>query len=119
LSQYHESHFKIFNLCTEKSYDREEFGGSVEDRITFDDHNAPSFELLLEFCRAVDEYLSEDPENVIAVHCKAGKGRTGTVISCYLVWTGLYKTASDAMKFFGQLRTSDGHGMLEYTVHSY
>jgi hypothetical protein len=29
------------------------------------------------FCMSVDAFLAEHPSNVVGIHCKAGKGRTG------------------------------------------
>jgi phosphatidylinositol-3,4,5-trisphosphate 3-phosphatase/dual-specificity protein phosphatase PTEN len=37
--------------------------------------------MVLEFCRDAHAFLTADKKNVIAVHCKAGKGRTGLMIS--------------------------------------
>jgi PTEN phosphatase family protein len=41
----------------------------------------------------VNDWLSSDPSNVIAVHCKGGKGRTGTMICILLVEQGLFEDA--------------------------
>jgi phosphatidylinositol-3,4,5-trisphosphate 3-phosphatase and dual-specificity protein phosphatase PTEN len=56
-------------------------------------------------------WLSADPENVVAVHCKAGKGRTGLVISAYLVHAGIAPSTSAALRMFGDVRTHDGKGV--------
>lgn len=38
--------------------------------------------------------MDADPENVIAVHCKGGKGRTGTMICIWLLESKQYASAS-------------------------
>ena len=42
--------------------------------------------VVVEFCKDVDKFLKSDPENVVSIHCKAGKGRTGLMISCFLLY---------------------------------
>jgi len=41
----------------------------------------------------VNDWLASDPNNVVAVHCKGGKGRTGTLICILLVEHGLFEDA--------------------------
>jgi phosphatidylinositol-3,4,5-trisphosphate 3-phosphatase/dual-specificity protein phosphatase PTEN len=48
---------------------------------------------------------------VAAVHCKAGKGRTGVTISCYLLFIEASTDSYEAIKFFNSKRTTDGKGM--------
>jgi hypothetical protein len=67
--------------------------------------------MILQFCESVDEYLHRDPTNVVAVHCKAGKGRTGMMVSCYLLYAGVCDDAEEALALFGQARTDDGRGV--------
>jgi phosphatidylinositol-3,4,5-trisphosphate 3-phosphatase and dual-specificity protein phosphatase PTEN len=62
------------------------------------------------FCANVIRWLDQNPKNVAVIHCKAGKGRTGTMIASILLHTGQYKTAKEALEYFGQKRTSDGKG---------
>jgi phosphatidylinositol-3,4,5-trisphosphate 3-phosphatase/dual-specificity protein phosphatase PTEN len=59
----------------------------------------------------MDTFLSEDPNNIIAIHCKAGKGRTGVIICTYMVYCQLYSNADDALKVYGLIRTKDGKGV--------
>ncbi len=55
--------------------------------------------------------LIGDVKNVAVIHCNAGKGRTGTLISCYLMYSGLSDNAADAMKYYGWKRFSHGRGV--------
>jgi phosphatidylinositol-3,4,5-trisphosphate 3-phosphatase/dual-specificity protein phosphatase PTEN len=109
---YHKDNFRIYNLCAESSrqYDKTKFANQVVV-YPFSDHNACPLALFKPFCDDMKNWLSADSNRVAAVHCKAGKGRTGTMICAYLVHSGECATADDAMKKFGTARTSNGKGV--------
>ena len=48
---------------------------------------------MVTFCADVREWLKEDEKNIVAVHCKGGKGRTGTMICTWLIHTELFDDA--------------------------
>ncbi|TMW68252.1 hypothetical protein Poli38472_005720 [Pythium oligandrum] len=106
----HPSRYKIYNLCSERNYDKEKFHNRVAE-YPFDDHCPPPLALFLPFCRDVDNWLAADPENVVAIHCKAGKGRTGVMICAYMLYTGMWKTSFGAMEFFGAARSLKREGV--------
>ena len=73
-----------------------------------DDHNPPdSFSQIEQFCQSVHGWLNSNPKNVAAVHCKAGKGRTGTMISCYFIFSNISKDPFEAMETFSSIRCKD------------
>jgi hypothetical protein len=109
-AERHAGRFMIMNLCSERAYDRALFGGAVQ-RWPFDDHNPPPLDLIPRFCAAVDAWLAADPRNVVAVHCKAGKGRTGLLCAAYLVHAGYCATAEEALDYFGRVRTHNNQGV--------
>ena len=51
----------------------------------------------MRFCESVHAFLSEDDDNIVAVHCKGGKGRTGTLICTWLVECGKFEEAQVRM----------------------
>lgn len=70
-----------------------------------DDHNVPSLSEMVEFSKEVTDWLDEDKENVVVIHCKGGKGRTGTMVCACLISSELFYTAEDSLSFFGRRRT--------------
>jgi PTEN phosphatase family protein len=59
---------------------------------------------MLEFAKDVKEFLEKD-NNVIAVHCKGGKGRTGTMICAWLIFNKQFDDSKDVLEYFGEQRT--------------
>ena len=107
--EYHPGHYKIYNL-TEEPYHQTEFKGPVE-HFPFPDHTAPPFNLLLDIIKSIINWLNQDPLNVVAIHCLAGMGRTGTIISTALIAVGLYENAIEALDHFAQIRTHSDQGV--------
>ena len=101
----------MYNLCSERTYDTTLFGGDdVVQRYMIDDHNVPTLSDMVRFIQDVSEWLSKDEENVIVVHCKGGKGRTGTMICIWLVEAGVFSSAGTSLDYFGSRRTDTNVG---------
>mmetsp|Transcript_43343 Transcript_43343/g.135764 ORF Transcript_43343/g.135764 Transcript_43343/m.135764 type:complete len:412 (-) Transcript_43343:603-1838(-) len=103
----HPGRFMIWNV-SEDTYDYVRFENQVLE-FFFPGHPAPPLGLLFKICTSMDSWLSasaarrpgpalpkvalgtgEPPAegNVAVVHCLSGKGRTATVLACYLAWSG-------------------------------
>lgn len=111
MNSYHPTHYRIYNLCEERNryYRSSLFNGSVS-YFPMKDHNPTDLIMMLEFCIDAYLYLAQHEDNVIAVHCKAGKGRTGLMICAYLVFTQGFND-EEAMKEYGIRRTYNGKGV--------
>ena len=58
-----------------------------------------------------ETWLKGGENRVVGINCKAGKGRTGLIICCYLMHSGIVATADEAMTYYGTRRTKDGKGV--------
>ncbi len=102
----HGNRFQIYNLCEERSYPEEGFKGRVR-RFGFDDHNPPPLSLLVRLCHEASQFIQEDKKNVVAIHCKGGKGRTGVVTAAILMKLHSNWVAEKALLRFALMRTND------------
>ncbi|XGW32220.1 hypothetical protein V3C99_010420 [Haemonchus contortus] len=110
LERNHAGHYKVFNLRGNYFYKVEKFHGRV-GLYHMKDHHPPRLDLMDPFCREVNEYLKADPRNVVAVHCKAGKGRTGVMICAYLVSINFYTLPRQVMDYYSIVRTVNNKGV--------
>jgi phosphatidylinositol-3,4,5-trisphosphate 3-phosphatase/dual-specificity protein phosphatase PTEN len=111
MEQYHQNHYYLYNLCIESNYDSSIFQNRVNTEFQFYDHHPPPFSHLIPFCKSVDQWLAAHENNVVCIHCKAGKGRTGVMSTVYLLWTSACNDAHHAIQTFGVTRTLDGSGI--------
>jgi len=109
----HNDEVKVYNLCLEKDriYNKDVFPNSKVGLFPATDHNPSPIKLILEFCIDICLYLIKNPKGVAAVHCKAGKGRTGVMICSYLVFSGLCQTSEKAFRYYARVRTKNNTGV--------
>ena len=108
----HRGRYRLLDLRAERgaAYPAERFGGAVA-RYPFFDHNPAPLATIRDAVVDMHHWLAAHPDNVVAVHCKAGKGRTGLIVAAFLVFAGLQPSATAALRAFGEARTSDGKGV--------
>eukprot|EP01102_Stenamoeba_stenopodia_P005954 TRINITY_DN1665_c0_g7_i1.p1 TRINITY_DN1665_c0_g7~~TRINITY_DN1665_c0_g7_i1.p1 ORF type:complete len:612 (-),score=145.06 TRINITY_DN1665_c0_g7_i1:134-1969(-) len=118
LQKYHPNHFRIWNL-SEIAYDYSKFNNQVID-FGFPDHHNPPLDLLFKIIYSMDEWLRKHEDNVAVVHCVGGKGRTGTVIACYLLYSNMVgDDPLKALDFFAERRSKKKKGVTQPSQRRY
>ncbi len=80
-------------------------GHSVEcHRMPICDLNVPSTAFMIRILDRIDTALTQ--ESPVYVHCWGGRGRTGTVVGCWLVRRGIAE-GKHALEMIKELRRSD------------
>ena len=112
LDMYHQE-YKIYNLCIEKKriYPKNIWFDKKVGLFPFNDHAPCPIKLILDFCVDICLYLTTNPKGVAAIHCKAGKGRTGVMIVCYLIFSGLCENTDEALAHYAKQRTLNNKGV--------
>lgn len=66
---------------------------------------------MLEFCADISSYLLNNSDSSVAIHCKAGKGRSGSMMCAYLIFSGIAQTSKEAMKIYAERRSYKKRGV--------
>ena len=67
----------------------------------WEDLTKPTFEMAIRICQVMHHVVVQggpDRQNKILVHCHAGQGRTAIIIGSYLLYSGIAKTAKEAIE---------------------
>ena len=84
------NHYHVLNVSERATYDKQKyFEGRVTD-FNWVDSNAPRFNQLYKIAKLAYNWLKYDRENVVVIHCNAGKGRTGSSICAILLYMGYF-----------------------------
>ncbi|KAI0711173.1 phosphatases II [Cerioporus squamosus] len=95
LEHYHGKNYWVFNFCPvkENSYPASVFDGRVSRYPSRTISSAPPLAILPLIAREMRLWLDGSPERVAVLHCKAGKGRSGTMACAYLLTLDVAPTA--------------------------
>lgn len=97
LHTHHPIH-RVWNLCAEYPYQGHLYYKHYS-YIPVKDHHPATLDQLLMFLQEASQFMNNNIQATIVVHCRAGKGRTGMFISALLVWMYGW-SAREAMRCF-------------------
>ncbi|KAJ1609216.1 putative membrane bound phosphatase [Cryptosporidium canis] len=103
MTKYPRNHM-VINLCNEREHYSLNYFHSIVS-CPFPDHQVPTLGSLFIICFLVLNYLVSDSKNVVAVHCKGGKGRTGIVVVAWLLYSRLCSSLEEALEYYSNRRT--------------
>ncbi|XP_014002670.1 tensin-2 isoform X1 [Salmo salar] len=95
LRSKHQDKFLLFNL-SERHHDITRMNPKVLD-FGWPDFHAPPLDKICAMCKAMETWLTSDPQHVVVLHCKGNKGKTGVIIAAYMHYSKISAGADQAL----------------------
>ncbi|TKS70863.1 Tensin-2 [Collichthys lucidus] len=95
LKSKHQDKFLLLNL-SEKRHDISRLNPKVQD-YGWPDIHAPPLDRICAVCKAMETWLTSDPQNVVVLHCKGNKGKTGVIVAAYMHYSKISAGADQAL----------------------
>uniref|UniRef100_A0A8C9VNM8 Tensin 3 n=1 Tax=Scleropages formosus TaxID=113540 RepID=A0A8C9VNM8_SCLFO len=105
LRSKHGDSYLVINL-SEKRYDLSKMNPKTMD-TGWPDLHAPPLDKICTICKAMESWLNADPQHVVVIHCRGGKGRIGVIISSYVHFTNISASADQALDRFAMKKFYD------------
>lgn len=102
LRSKHGEHYLVLNL-SEIRNDLAKLNHKVLE-FGWPDHHAPPLDKICSMCKAIDTWLNGDPRNVVVLHNKGNRGRTGVVVAAYMHYSNISASADQALDRFAMRR---------------
>uniref|UniRef100_A0A7N8XZD5 Tensin 1 n=1 Tax=Mastacembelus armatus TaxID=205130 RepID=A0A7N8XZD5_9TELE len=99
LQSKHGEHYLILNLS-----ERRNDLSKLNHKFGWPDHHAPALDKICSMCKAIDTWLNGDPRNVVVLHNKGNRGRTGVVVAAYMHYSNISASADQALDRFAMRR---------------
>lgn len=94
-SANYSGNYRAYNFSTDLHH--EELGFEVVEQYVFNKANPCALDILLRFCSNAESYLAAKSKNIIVL-MDTGLDRAFLMCACYLLHSGSYRTANDAVK---------------------
>ncbi|XP_074485774.1 tensin-2-like isoform X1 [Sebastes fasciatus] len=95
LKSKHQDKFLLLNL-SEKRHDITRLNPKVQD-YGWPDVHAPPLDRICAVCKAMETWLTSDPHNVVVLHCRGNKGKTGVIVAAYMHYSKISAGADQAL----------------------
>ncbi|XP_046707145.1 tensin-3-like isoform X2 [Silurus meridionalis] len=105
LKSKHADNYLVINL-SEKKHDLTKLNPKTLD-TGWPDLHAPPLDKICTICKAMENWLNNDPLHVVVIYCRGGKGRIGVIISSFVHFTDISASADQALDRFAMRKFYD------------